>query len=1214
MRTIRAAVIATVLCGVFAGGAGLAQASTATQAAAKTAVAQTELAARIAAARKAAVPEPPTDPDLSEDPDRNLVADIAEMHEDVEVREAARAALANPDPNAVINFLDREIEGVKAKAAKRKKAEDDRNRSEIQKLAGTGGRWLREGVDRALAGTPYDRANFLAWGKDIAIGWDTKDTEDAKELAKRRRDQVALLAAGGGLEVAKAAQAALDAGSDTAVEEFFKTGYQAAAQRDSDAHEAKLREQEERNKELARLTEEAKRAAKAAEARRNLVVAHGETVKGLEEAANAMIMASNAAREAEKILQTGKHGTLAPDAYNSVRNEVVRQTEWARKNSEYAKAGSIRANLEATRLVEAGHPHGTQWAQVATALTNSADAAHRAALTAQHAVTAIVATQEAKDAQAKAEAHAEQAKKWREYAEQSANSAAALAVAAKDQAKVATDAAERTKKSRTDAERAEQKASAAAKRTRDARLVAEREQRNAAAAKTRAEQERRSARDARVRADQQASAAAGADTNAKNLSAKAKEADAAAWDHEGKAAAARREFEAAERAKNAALTKAKAMETMAAAAKSGAKAGEAQAALDLAKSEAGRAENHAGASRAAANQATDAATRSRAAATRANGAAARATAAAATAQQEAAVTHHQALVADAAAATATAEQVKAADAADTAVNLAQQAADEALAALQAAHYTQEEATAAATEAATAAVQAGLAVRAAQAARISAAGIADPANTAINTASPFAGSDIDADFAILVANHAKTVGAEHVQTAQRAATEAENAAAKAKEAADRAGPEVALAFQAAARAAKSAADAAHSAAEAQDAAARAAVDGGAARAAAARADQADAQARADAKAARGAAAAARNDAAIAGRSAAAAEQEAAAARGAASRAEESAKSARNAANEAETAAKSAEAAATNAKEHAKAAEEAVRRVEEAERQEKEARQKAAFDSGAAGAELTPAEKLALQAVGASVEDYEKARALLTKDMLQFLKENGLEILIKALGADNIVGCFKDPNIESCLWAAFDVVLSLTPLKWVELGFDVGKGLLKLGSIVWKFVEESMAAKKSIELGQKAIQIYHKLLPCVKRSGVPKSAPALAADGPRQMPKEVRAQNAKCGPDFSMDDAQFGSKWGKHSKDYNLNPGDPGARKWFKDRVHEVRNSHDEARTGAYNPGQGGSDDYWFYRKGDDLLITKGDGSFVTMFPLGTSGNNWWNKAYKIACGC
>lgn len=108
---------------------------------------------------------------------------------------------------------------------------------------------------------------------------------------------------------------------------------------------------------------------------------------------------------------------------------------------------------------------------------------------------------------------------------------------------------------------------------------------------------------------------------------------------------------------------------------------------------------------------------------------------------------------------------------------------------------------------------------------------------------------------------------------------------------------------------------------------------------------------------------------------------------------------------------------------------------------------------------------------------------------------------------------------------------------------------------------------------------------------------------------------CGPELSgVGGKQFGEKWGSHSKDYNLNPGDPAARQWFQKRIQEVRNSHDEIRQGPWNPSSGGGTDYWFYRQGNDLLLTKGDGTFVTMFPLQPRGNGWWDAATVVKCGC
>ncbi|MGW4780002.1 polymorphic toxin-type HINT domain-containing protein [Streptomyces filamentosus] len=113
--------------------------------------------------------------------------------------------------------------------------------------------------------------------------------------------------------------------------------------------------------------------------------------------------------------------------------------------------------------------------------------------------------------------------------------------------------------------------------------------------------------------------------------------------------------------------------------------------------------------------------------------------------------------------------------------------------------------------------------------------------------------------------------------------------------------------------------------------------------------------------------------------------------------------------------------------------------------------------------------------------------------------------------------------------------------------------------------------------------------------------------------VLVHNSNCGPAFSIDEGQFGKKWGKHAQDYGLNPGDASARQGFRDKIAEVRGSHDEVRQGPWNPKNGGGNDYFFYRRGNDLLVTKGDGQFVTMFPM-NKPNGWFEQASPYSCGC
>ncbi|MCG8419718.1 MAG: hypothetical protein MJE77_17435, partial [Proteobacteria bacterium] len=100
-----------------------------------------------------------------------------------------------------------------------------------------------------------------------------------------------------------------------------------------------------------------------------------------------------------------------------------------------------------------------------------------------------------------------------------------------------------------------------------------------------------------------------------------------------------------------------------------------------------------------------------------------------------------------------------------------------------------------------------------------------------------------------------------------------------------------------------------------------------------------------------------------------------------------------------------------------------------------------------------------------------------------------------------------------------------------------------------------------------------------------------------------------PGVKMSGKQFGKKWGKHASDYGLDPSDAASRSWFKDRIRRVASDYDEVRQGPWYPNAGGGSDYLFYRSGNDLLITKPNGNFVTMFPM-DKANPWFDAASSI----
>jgi len=581
---------------------------------------------------------------------RALVVDIADLAEDVEVRDAAETALAAGTAKAVEDFLVSGEDTAKAKAKARKAKTAKDNKDKITKLAGTGGPVFNAEVQRVLKGSDYDRESFLSYGADLAKARDAKSTADAKTRADQLRARVQLLANLPDSEVARAAQTAIAAG-DAAITAFLGGGYAAAAKKDAEAREKYLADQRAKDDAAEALSELAKKAARASAARRNLVVAHGDGVRALQRSANALTSASNEARKAEQILAANTAGNNHPaNAYDAVKTEVLRQVGYAEQAAAAAAQASTRAGVEANILVETGLTYGVEWATIAQGMAGAAQAAQGAAITARHAIDATAATGAARNAEEKAKAHAEKAKKWREYAQEHAKAAAGLAAAAAKQADAAKTAAARTKAARKDAEAAEARAWAAAKRTRDQRLIAESEAAKAAAARQRAEAERAKAASARARAESQAAIARSARGQAEHLAGVARSARENAETHEGTANTARGRAEgferdaagardralAAEKAERVAEAKAAKTEAWAAQQAGGEASGEATRAAIEARGEANTARGAATGARSAANTATGAAANARAAATEATRAAAAARAAAQQAEAAAA--------------------------------------------------------------------------------------------------------------------------------------------------------------------------------------------------------------------------------------------------------------------------------------------------------------------------------------------------------------------------------------------------------------------------------------------------------------------------------------------------------------------------------------------------------------------------------------------------
>ncbi|MEU0587543.1 hypothetical protein [Streptomyces sp. NPDC006132] len=758
--------------------------------------------------------------------------------------------------------------------------------------------------------------------------------------------------------------------------------------------------------------------------------------------------------------------------------------------------------------------YAQQSVQVAKASYAAAQAAAKATQTAVNAAKATVADSKALFALSQTQAHAINTEFRRVAAQEAAAQAKAAAVSADALAKEAAANATKAKNAQATAEAAEKTAKEGAAKAAAERARAEKERDNAKRERANAAAERTRAKDAEQRAQAHRDAAgrarSAAETAGGTAAARLEEAEEA----EAQAYRARDRAQEAERKRDAAKSRAAAMEAAAEAAKGSAAAGEARQAATEARTAANEATNEAGDARAAANEASDAAVRARAAATRADAAASRSRAAADNAWAAYETTR-------AAAATAHAAAAEAIDAAAAAQKNADDADAEAKKAAAAAVTARKEATAARAEAAktaawaaTAAGHAFAASEAATAARDSATEVIKPANQAIAIGTPYKETDVAAAFAVLVGQTSKPIAERQAAAAKAKADEAARAAKEAKALAEKAKGDAKLAAEAAAAAAGDAAKAAASVAAARASAAEAATAAEAAKKADANAQKYDEQAGTDAVYAGMAANEAESEAAAADREADDAEKDAASARSAATAAEKDAASARSTATQAEQDATAAETAAKNADGAAKEADQAADRAEEEYRKElEEQRRSMAESSPDTGPGLSADDETLLREYcgQACVDDYRSAKALASMDVIDWVRENGGEILLETFGVNNVRRCLGQGDVESCLWSLVDVVGYAAVIGKLPA---IGGAVVRVASGIFRFLDDAAQAKHTLDRLRKLLSTLRKGSAPAKcllsfAEDVASSAPNSAAGGRAASAPSASALSTRAG---------------------------------------------------------------------------------------------------------
>ncbi|GLI01308.1 hypothetical protein Pa4123_65840 [Phytohabitans aurantiacus] len=840
--------------------------------------------------------------------------------------------------------------------------------------------------------------------------------------------------------------------------------------------------------------------------RSTIVAAEIQAMKDVRAASEAMIEAQGQAWVAGQLLKWQKYWlaqpkdttgypkaaefTKANNDLTTAKNRINAQLTIAKNASTSAASQVTKVNTALQQATTIATSNGTplyrglaytrQSAQVTKASAAAAQAAAKAIETTLNAAKAAGADGKALQALAATQQAAQQAEFRRAAAEEAAAQAKAAAQAAAARAAHAAEMATRAKNDRVKAEQAEAAAKVAADGAAQKREVAENERDVAAAARDRADAERAKANAAESRAQQDQSRASSALSGARQNEEIAGDRAADADEAEKRARVARDGAVKAEERRDALLARARALEAAAAAAEGTADAQEARAAANAARADANEATSAATSARNNANQATSAAVAARTAAIEADGAATRSRAAANGAQSDANTARSQAATARHAAADAIDAALAAAEDVKAAEVEAKKAQTAAITAAVNAVEARKQADIANASSARTAAEAWAAAQAATAATAAAVAAVKAGKEAISLGTPYRDTDASAGMAVLVGQKAMTLAQQQAEAAKIRAAEAAKAAAAAKELAAQANADAKAAAQAAAAAAEDAAKAMESVRQARVSTASAATDAAAARRASASADGYAQRAVSDASRANVAANTAASEAAAADAAATEAEKDAAAARAAADAAERDAATARSLASRADQEATAAEKDAADARGHADEADQAATRAEEEARRLEQQRRANALQAGSdapggGGTALTAEEEELLRKhCGQScVDEYRRALADASKTVMQWIEENGVEVLLEVAGYNDLKKCFTKADIEACLWTLVNVASLLVVVGKLPA---VTKAIVRVGNGITGFLEASAAGKKTLDRLRKVIDKLKKNPAC------------------------------------------------------------------------------------------------------------------------------------------
>ncbi|MHC5909089.1 hypothetical protein ACVNF4_35270, partial [Streptomyces sp. S6] len=182
--------------------------------------------------------------------------------------------------------------------------------------------------------------------------------------------------------------------------------------------------------------------------------------------------------------------------------------------------------------------------------------------------------------------------------------------------------------------------------------------------------------------------------------------------------------------------------------------------------------------------------------------------------------------------------------------------------------------------------------------------------------------------------------------------------------------------------------------------------------------------------------------------------------------------RDTATEAERDAVDAEAAAKDAQGSAEDADAAADAAEEEFRKKVEAdRAAAATGSPDSGPGLSASdEALLLKECGQTcVDEYRSAKALASMDVIDWVRQNGADIVLEFIGEKDLKRCLGSGDVESCLWTLVNAAALVVAVGKIPA---LGKAIVKISTGVGKFLDDSLQAKHALDRLRKLLEVLRK----------------------------------------------------------------------------------------------------------------------------------------------